>query len=75
MLERGPQDCPPYLIPDTGMALFIFYTTCAMICRWVPGVRQVTPATMLLCLAAILASWYAGGLVIAAIYSYVMEPS
>ena len=24
---------PPYYIPDTGMALFIFYTTCAMICR------------------------------------------
>ena len=26
-------EVPPYYIPDTGMALFVFYTTCAMICR------------------------------------------
>lgn len=30
------KDSPPYLIPDTGMALFILYTTCAMMFRFVP---------------------------------------
>ena len=24
-----------------GMALFIFYTTCAMMMRWVPGINEV----------------------------------
>jgi len=59
---------PPYYIPDTGMALFIFYTTCAMICRFVPGVRVVRPWMMVFCLLAILSSWYLGGLFIK--YSY-----
>ncbi|TRY69297.1 hypothetical protein TCAL_12574 [Tigriopus californicus] len=30
------KDCPPYYIPDTGMGLFILYTTCAMVMRFVP---------------------------------------
>jgi hypothetical protein len=28
-------------LSDTGMALFILYTTCAMILRWVPGLKVV----------------------------------
>ena len=31
------KDCPPYFIPDTSMALFIAYTTCAMMFRFTPG--------------------------------------
>ena len=27
-------NCPPYYIPDTSMALFILFTTCAMIFRY-----------------------------------------
>jgi len=64
---------PPYFIPDTGMALFIFYTTCAMICRWVPGVRVVKPWMMIFCALGILASWYAGGQLMSFLYKYVME--
>ena len=34
-----------FVYPQTerylGMALFIFYTTCAMMMRWVPGVKEV----------------------------------
>ena len=32
------KDCPPYFIPDTSMALFIAYTTCAMMFRFTPGI-------------------------------------
>ena len=31
---------------DTGMALFILYTTCAMILAWVPGVKTVRYSVM-----------------------------
>ena len=62
---------PPYFIPDTGMALFIFYTTCAMICRWVPGVRVVRPWMMVACALGILASWYIGGQLMALGFNYV----
>jgi len=48
---------PPYYIPDTGMALFVMYTTCAMILRWVPGVRVVKPWMMPLVLVSIVLSW------------------
>ena len=27
--------CPPYYIPDISMPLFIFFTTCAMIFRFI----------------------------------------
>ena len=59
---------PPYYIPDTGMALFIFYTTCAMICRFIPGVRVVRPWMMIFCVLAILASWYFGALCMKYVY-------
>ena len=61
---------PPYYIPDTGMALFIFYTTCAMICRWIPGVNVVRPWMMVVCAFGILASWYLGGLLISTVFAY-----
>ena len=35
------KDCPPYYIPDTSMALFIGFTTCAMAFRVVPS--RLTP--------------------------------
>ena len=35
------KDCPPYYIPDTGMGLFILYTACAMVCRFLP--RRIRP--------------------------------
>ena len=63
---------PPYFIPDTGMALFIFYTTCAMICRWVPGVRVVRPWMMVAFALGILAFWYAGGQLMALVFNYVL---
>ena len=63
---------PPYFIPDTGMALFIFYTTCAMICRWIPGVKVVKPWMMVFCAVGIVASWYLGGQFMASMYNYVM---
>ena len=62
---------PPYFIPDTGMALFIFYTTCAMMCRWIPGVRVVTWPIMICCALAILASWYLGGQILSLLFGYV----
>lgn len=51
---------PPYYIPDTGMALFVFCTTCAMMLRWVPGVKVVKIWMMPFCLALIFLSWYLG---------------
>jgi len=60
---------PPYFIPDTGMGLFIFYTTCAMILRYVPGVSVVRPWMMIFCALGILLSWYLGGLVLQTVFS------
>jgi len=81
LLEKGPSgsvmacwnNVPPYFIPDTGMALFIFYTTCAMICRWVPGVRVVRPWMMICCALGIVASWYFGGIVLSFIFNFVLD--
>ena len=61
---------PLYYIPVSGMALFIFYTTCAMICRWIPGVNVVRPWMMVVCAFGILASWYLGGLLISTVFAY-----
>jgi len=60
---------PPYYIPDSGMALFILYTTCAMILAWVPGVKSVRPWLMVLTVAGIIFSWYLGGQLASAVYS------
>lgn len=55
------KDCPPYFIPDTGMGLFIAYTTAAMMFRFTPA--SLTPDTvrpwphMVACLIAILLMW------------------
>ena len=38
------KDCPPYFIPDTSMALFIAYTTCAMMFRFTPA--SLTPTSV-----------------------------
>ena len=64
---------PPYFIPDTGMALFIFYTTCAMICRWVPRVRVFRPWMMVASALGILASWYVGGQFMAFVYQNILD--
>ena len=61
---------PPYYIPDTGMALFILYTTTAMVARYIPGVRIVRPWMMVLIVMGIFGSWYVGGLFIAAAYHF-----
>ena len=37
-------DAPPYYIPDTAMGLFIAFTTCAMMFRFVP--RGLTPKAL-----------------------------
>ncbi len=37
------KDCPPYYVPDTGMGLFILYTTFAMMYRFVP--RALVPTS------------------------------
>ena len=37
-------DAPPYYIPDTAMSLFIAFTTCAMMFRFMPGV--LTPKAL-----------------------------
>jgi len=49
---------PPYYIPDTGMGLFILYTTCAMILSWIPGVKSVRPWLMVVTVLGILFSWF-----------------
>eukprot|EP00088_Acartia_fossae_P036472 TRINITY_DN37697_c0_g1_i4.p1 TRINITY_DN37697_c0_g1~~TRINITY_DN37697_c0_g1_i4.p1 ORF type:complete len:316 (-),score=27.97 TRINITY_DN37697_c0_g1_i4:53-970(-) len=59
---------PPYYIPDTGMGLFIFYTTCAMILSWVPGVKSVRPWLMLVTLMGIFFSWYLMGQGVSSVY-------
>jgi len=61
---------PPYYIPDTGMALFILFTTTAMIARYIPGVRVVRPWLMVIIILGILGSWYLGGLLMTAIYQF-----
>ena len=38
------KDCPPYFIPDTSMGLFIAFTTCAMMFRYVP--KSLTPNSL-----------------------------
>ncbi|XP_023330175.1 uncharacterized protein LOC111702652 [Eurytemora carolleeae] len=62
---------PPYYIPDTGMALFILFTTCAMILSWVPGVKTVRNWQMVLVICGILFSWYLTGLLLSAVYSFI----
>ena len=62
---------PPYYIPDTGMALFILYTTTAMIARYIPGVKAVRPWMMIIIVLGIFASWYLGGLIFYALYSFI----
>jgi len=64
---------PPYYIPDTGMALFILFTTTAMIARYIPGVRVVRPWLMVIIVLGIVGSWYLGGLMIAAIYQFITD--
>lgn len=55
------KDCPPYFIPETGMALFIAYTTAAMMFRFTPA--SLTPTSvrpwphMFLCFIVILLIW------------------
>ena len=52
LLEKGRsgdvmalwKDCPPYIIPDTSMGIFIAFTTCAMAFRFIPGF--LTPKTL-----------------------------
>lgn len=60
---------PPYYIPDTGMALFIFYTTCAMMMRWVPGINEVRSWMLPFCLLAIFASWWCAATISSAIWN------
>ena len=60
---------PPYYIPDTGMALFIVYTTCAMILAWVPGVKTVRPWGMVVTLMGIVFSWYLTGSFLSHLYA------
>lgn len=60
---------PPYYIPDTGMPLFIFYTTCAMMMRWVPGVKEVRSWMLPFCLLAIFASWWLAAIISSSIWA------
>lgn len=54
-------DAPPYYIPDTAMGLFIAFTTCAMMFRFMPGVltpKALRGPHMLLCAGfSILLMW------------------
>jgi len=63
---------PPYYIPDTGMALFIVYTTCAMILSWVPGVKTVRPWLMVLTVIGIFLQWYLCGKLGAYVYNSIL---